>query len=186
MLIINKNKLKFKFTPPTVDNYFVYSKSDYIYVVSYLGCNILALFDKNLNQISEFKYSYVYSSVNSIIPVVDRITEKEGYIDEYGNEICDLIYDDVKYFFNGLGIVKLNAKYGLLSINGELVMDCKFDEIIHVSGNYYLMNDNIIYHFNDNKFELIYKSDSYIKNINTIITQHETNKKRLLLLTNIL
>lgn len=48
---------------------------------------------------------------------------KWGFINDKGEVVIDLIYDDVKYFSEGLAAVKENGKWGFINKEGKVVID---------------------------------------------------------------
>lgn len=69
------------------------------------------------------------------LPVSNTI-DKHGYIDNYGNEVIPLIYDDADWFVDGIALVKLNDKYGYIDKNGERIVPLYFDCANRFSNGY--------------------------------------------------
>ncbi|WP_459195439.1 WG repeat-containing protein [Wukongibacter baidiensis] len=51
------------------------------------------------------------------------------YIDEEGERIGDLVFEDANSFTNGLAEVKLDGKWGVVDRTGEIVVPCIFEEV---------------------------------------------------------
>ncbi|GKX30271.1 hypothetical protein SH1V18_27510 [Vallitalea longa] len=51
-----------------------------------------------------------------------------GYVDEKGNKITELIYDEVYDFHEGYGKVLKDGKYGFVDINGDEVIPCIYSQ----------------------------------------------------------
>lgn len=73
--------------------------------------------------------------------------EKKGLIDEYGNEIIPIIYDEIK-IDNGriidrsrAFIVTLNNKYGLYNKWGKILLPCEYNYIDYLTDDVYLVSD---------------------------------------------
>ncbi|MGZ4099837.1 MAG: WG repeat-containing protein [Bacteroidia bacterium] len=50
-----------------------------------------------------------------------------GLIDFKGQPLSEFVYDEVKYFSEGLSAVRINDKWGFVDTTGKLVIPCKFD-----------------------------------------------------------
>ncbi len=68
-------------------------------------------------------------------PTPVKLGEKYGFIDIKGNEIIDLIYEDVGHFSNGLAKVKRDGKYGFIDKKGREVIPIKYDGAEDFYGN---------------------------------------------------
>ena len=83
--------------------------------------------DKTGKQITPLKYNIVHPLARLAAVGIKEETDyldkwKFGYIDKTGKEIIPLIYDSINYstdvcdFKEGVAIVKLNEKYGIMKI----------------------------------------------------------------------
>ena len=48
-----------------------------------------------------------------------RIGDKKGFINEQGEEICEIKYDQVWNFENGFAVVRIGDKRGFINEQGE-------------------------------------------------------------------
>jgi hypothetical protein len=71
------------------------------------------------------KYSFVDDYVNGFATVSKK--NKWGFINEKGEQICELIYDDLYAMVDGFAKVKSKKKYGIINKNGIEVFKCEYD-----------------------------------------------------------
>ena len=62
-----------------------------------------------------------------------KLNGKWGYIDPNDRIILPFIYDEVKIFYNDLGIVKQKNKYGVVDKNGNLIIPVKYSWITQLT-----------------------------------------------------
>ena len=81
----------------------------------------------------------------------DKIKLKEGKEtvigSSYGKEICAGPYNDgyaETWHYKGT-----NAKYGMIDLNGELVVPCEFDRVFHITNGYVAQKGNNVLFIND-------------------------------------
>lgn len=83
--------------------------------------------DKNGKKVAPCPYTSIYPCDEVKISKVEY-NDKWGYIDTTnGKEIVPCKYEHTDYFSEGLGIVRLNGKYGYVDTNGTEVIPCKYD-----------------------------------------------------------
>ena len=83
--------------------------------------------DKNNKKVAPCPYTAIYPCGEVKISKVEY-NDKWGYIDTTnGKEIVPCKYEHTDYFSEGLGIVRLNGKYGYVDTNGTEVIPCKYD-----------------------------------------------------------
>ena len=83
--------------------------------------------DKNDKKVAPCPYTSIYPCDEVKISKVE-CNDKWGYIDTTnGKEIVPCKYEHTDYFSEGLGIVRLNGKYGYVDTNGTEVIPCKYD-----------------------------------------------------------
>lgn len=70
----------------------------------------------------------------ALIHDTQLITTKWGFVNSKGNIIIQLIYDDVRDFYDGLAAVQIEDKWGIINTTGEIVVDCKYDYISDYQG----------------------------------------------------
>lgn len=56
---------------------------------------------------------------------------RQGMIDTLGNEVIPMIYDQVKAFKNGLAVVSLNGKEGIVNRKGEVQGEIAYSKIVN-------------------------------------------------------
>ena len=84
--------------------------------------------DKNDKKVAPCPYTSIYPCDEVKISKVE-CNDKWGYIDTTnGKEIVPCKYEHTDYFSEGLGIVRLNGKYGYVDTNGTEVIPCKYDD----------------------------------------------------------
>lgn len=70
---------------------------------------------------------YVYANFSEGLARVSNGTTY-GYIDEKGNVVIPLTYDDAGYFHEGLAYVKSSGKYGYINSKGVVVIGLTYDD----------------------------------------------------------
>ncbi len=118
-----------KFIIPLTKNFYI-SQDIYLHTFredfTIIGYDKYAYIDKTGKQITPLKYNIVHPFSEGLAAVgikeeTDYLDKwKFGYIDKTGKEIIPLIYDSINYstdvcdFKEGVAIVKLNEKYGIM------------------------------------------------------------------------
>lgn len=51
-----------------------------------------------------------------------------GFIDELGELVIECAYEEVKYFEEGLAVVKKDDKWGIIDLNGDIIVPFNYDE----------------------------------------------------------
>lgn len=54
------------------------------------------------------------------------LNNKWGFVDENGDEICEIKYDYVWYFENEFAYVRIGNKHGYINRQGIEVVECKY------------------------------------------------------------
>lgn len=83
------------------------------------------------------------------------VTYRFGYIDEKGNLLSELIYDDCADFAEGYARAILKGRFGLLDTKLQTVIPFKFSQISAPSENKVIVNDNGkfgIFDLNENRW----------------------------------
>lgn len=55
--------------------------------------------------------------------------DKYGYINIKGELAVPYMYDDAKYFYEGLAAVKVAGKYGFINVNNKMIIEPQFDTV---------------------------------------------------------
>ncbi|MEK5165814.1 WG repeat-containing protein [Paenibacillus sp. FSL R5-0527] len=62
---------------------------------------------------------------------INELPKQFGFIDQFGNEVIPLQYQDVKNFHEGLAAVKdTSGKWGFIDVAGEVVIPFEYDGVI--------------------------------------------------------
>lgn len=75
----------------------------------------------------------------AVIPILDRKTDKYGFVDKSGNEVITCKYDYANIFSDGLAKVRMNGKCGFIDKNGNEVVPCKYDYIGSLNEGLYVV-----------------------------------------------
>jgi len=71
-----------------------------------------------------------------------RVDGKYGFVNELGEQAIQAIYDSAQDFSNGanggLSIVSQGKKWGIINIDGDAVIDLKYDEILEMNKKGYI------------------------------------------------
>lgn len=121
-----------------------------------------------------------HAEVDKYIKVGNQ--NKFGIIDDSGKIVLQLKYDDIDdniFSFNdfmdilpyhdqnGLFLVKLNGKWGLVNIEDKLIVPCSYDKIIYRNGIYEVIERNKKSYFNKFGKKLTQKEAQKITSIET-------------------
>lgn len=90
------------------------------------------IFDMNLNEIVEPKYSYDgnYFDANGLMSVCEAGKERKfGFINQQGEEIIPTIYDEVNQFTDGIALVKKDGLWGAINTLGQTVIEFQYDYV---------------------------------------------------------
>ncbi len=85
------------------------------------------LIDKSGKILLEKIYSGVMASYSDLIEIYDKETKKYGYINNSGEIVIPLIYDNATYFENGVAFVKISEKYRMIDTNGKYKNEKTYD-----------------------------------------------------------
>ena len=127
-------------------NYFIVEKE-----------GLYALMNAQGIELTEFLYGQIkIGSDEPIVAVMDPETEKWGYIDFQGDEVTDLIYDNV-YAYNGRGLtaVKTGDYWRLINYRGNYINSLEYE-------NVYMSSDEYISVKLDDLWGLINSSGQYV------------------------
>lgn len=72
-------------------------------------------------------YAGLMVSSSELIEIYDKETKKYGYINNRGEIVIPLIYDNATYFENGVAFVKINEKYRIIDTNGKSRYEKTYD-----------------------------------------------------------
>jgi len=70
-----------------------------------------------------------FSEGISVISEYESFTYTYGYMNENGDIISEVQWQEAKPFTNGFAVVKKNGMYGLIDKTGKLVIDCKYSSV---------------------------------------------------------
>lgn len=99
------------------------------------------LYDKNGIKLSSKSYTEIYSFIEGFAIVYNYSNYQSdlfGFINKIGKEIISCKYEDVSVFRNGIAAVKLDAKWGFIDVNGQLISKIEFDDICLYNFNGYI------------------------------------------------
>lgn len=125
-----------------------------------------ALFSEEGKAITPFKYDNLLSQIDDksgndpLFPngaYFATVNGKEGMIDKDLNELIPFKYQGLYKLSNGLFKFKHNNKYGVMKLNGDVVIQPQFDEVTNLNDDYY-------------KIELNEKSGVFDLKTNKIVT----------------
>lgn len=68
--------------------------------------------------------------------------EKYGFVNQEGEIVIPLIYEEVQSFHNGYAIVKQDGKYGIIDMQGRLIILIEFDHLIYHGNQIYYSKKN--------------------------------------------
>ena len=111
----------------TYDEAYRFYKYDYAKVKLH---GLWGLIRRDGTSIGKIKYYDVNAFVDKYALVKDKYTC--NYIDRDGNEVFDIWFDELPYGYfddRGLQIVRSNGKYGVISKDGKVVHEPKYEEI---------------------------------------------------------
>ena len=107
-------------------------------------------------------------------PVIDKMfwcydeeSDKYKVYSVDGYQVSDSSYDYIGEMANGLVVVKRDLKCGLLSIDGTLLFDIKYDDIFLGDGEYIVLNEEL----ND-----AYRRTVLDSSLNVVFTEDYDNK----------
>jgi len=95
------------------------------------------------------KYTRLHDFNNGLWFVV--LSGKYGVVDEKGNEVIPLKYDDANWWNNGLVLVKLSGKYGFIDEKGNEVIPPKYEDADYYLNGLWLVKLNGKYGLIDEK-----------------------------------
>ena len=70
---------------------------------------------------------------NVLFPVMDKKTNKYGYINQKGNVIIQCQYDNCAGFINGNAIVSKDGKWGVINRSGDMIVPLEYESINMIS-----------------------------------------------------
>ena len=111
--------------------------------------------------------SYTYHSVQQFEDCISSVTKnnKIGFINKSGKVVIDFLYDesdDFAHFNNGLCVVMLDEKMGLVDLSGKLVVPCEMDVVANEKGNIFKFEKNSkIAYYNSATRSYIWKEVGY-------------------------
>jgi hypothetical protein len=115
------------------------------------------VFDKYGNTVIPLEYNTRFYAANGVI--LTYTNNMYGWIDKDGNELSPQIYNSVSDFSeHGFALVSVNDDYGIVDINGNVVVD--FNYRLRISGGFYF-SENMAFaedYGNDNswyRFEIV-------------------------------
>ncbi|PZM86698.1 MAG: hypothetical protein DLD55_05000, partial [candidate division SR1 bacterium] len=93
------------------------------------------------NEYDENEYEMYGFSIFQDGYAMVRIGEKRGFINEQGEEICEIKYDEIEYngvwyFKNGYARVRIGEKRGFINERGEEVCEIKYDGVWDFENGY--------------------------------------------------
>lgn len=136
-------------------------------LINFKGKELLPCEYTDITPLANVKNSYVTTKNNL-----------KGVVDESGNVIIDNLYSDIQAltdkYEDGYIVKNDSSKYGLINYSKKQVLDCKYDEIEHVTGsNIYVVKENRTLKTVNNKGETLISSGfdevKSIENSNLVI-----------------
>ena len=104
---------------------------------------LYALFDENFDQLTKYKYEAIGYPLDhqknffSEKAIGAKKDGKWGYVNKFGNEISEFIYDRVEPFSSNLGAVRANQIYTLINKTGKEVLPMIFRRLGVINGTVY-------------------------------------------------
>jgi hypothetical protein len=119
-------------------------QSDYYSVQS---SDKFALFYNSGKQITDFKYDYIFNFFNNIAEV--KLNGKWGFINENGEEICEIkYYATTSFSFGKFAFINYDHKWGIIYKNGYEIVPCVYDNIENLMQFEYINDLILIYERN--------------------------------------
>ena len=97
--------------------------------------DLIALFDSNGQQLTDYKYSRILEGVEEgFFEVIDK-NNKHGQLSITGEEVIPCIYDDSGYFEEGIVPMKLGEKWGMVNHKNETIIPFEYEDIFGCNNN---------------------------------------------------
>jgi len=125
-LINTQGELLHKFEPDIWVNDI---EDDNVIVASDSDFNGTALFDFNGKQLTNFVYKVIYGGVEEGFFEVRNLNNKAGQLSMQGVEIIPCIYEDSRYFHEGIASMKLDDKWGCVDCNNNTVIPFIYEDL---------------------------------------------------------
>ena len=89
-------------------------------------------------------YDKIYPAVKIINRFIVAVDYKWGIIDEKGNELCDIKYEDaiLPYHYEGFYKVKYGGKYGFINTDGKEIGSIKYDSVASFNNGFAVVELN--------------------------------------------
>lgn len=96
---------------------------------------LIALFDSNGQQLTDYKYSRILGGIEEgFFEVIDK-NNKYGQLSITGEEVIPCIYDDSGYFEEGIVPMKLGEKWGMVNHKNETIIPFEYEDIFGCNNN---------------------------------------------------
>ena len=129
--------------------------------------------DKGGYELTPFKYVRAHHFCDEMAGFQD-VNRRYGFIDKFGKEIVNPIYQDIRSFYEGLAPVKQNNKWGYIDKDGNVIIGFYFDEAKQFSfglapvlknGKYGFVNKAgyIVCQFNFEEADIFYENRARVK-----------------------
>lgn len=88
-----------------------------------------ALFNSNGKQLTDFVYKQIYGGVEEGFFEVRNLNNKAGHLSMQGAEVIPCIYEDSRYFHEGIASMKLDDKWGCVDCNNNTIIPFIYEEL---------------------------------------------------------
>lgn len=123
------------------------------------------LYDFSGKKLTSVSFEYISSFCESRAVVKDK-NGKYGFIDEDGNLISPIVFDECEPFSDGMAAVRVNDKWGFIDRNGKLVASPEYDSVQSFEAGFAFVIKNQLGTFIDQNgraiFPFLFKSSSRI------------------------
>ncbi|MDI9488558.1 MAG: sigma-70 family RNA polymerase sigma factor, partial [Bacillota bacterium] len=126
-----------------------------------------AYYNKSGEIICDKMYDELGPVIDKMFWCYDEESDKYKVYSVDGYQVSDSSYDYIGEMANGLVVVKRDLKCGLLSIDGTLLFDIKYDDIFLGDGEYIVLNEEL----ND-----AYRRTVLDSSLNVVFTEDYDNK----------
>lgn len=107
-----------------------------------------------------------------------RKGDKWGFCTPDKKIVIDCLFDDVRFFYDGLAVVKYNDKYGYIDKKGRKIIPFRFDKAYSFyKGEAQVGINNVIYYIDKNQKLLFTQGEKILFNHNKKINSTEITRK---------
>ena len=106
--------------------------------------------DIHWKTICSFKFLSLGTCSEKGFAAAENIRCKFGFVDKYGTTVIPFKYDFASSFFNGIGIIMQNDKYGAVSAKGQIVIPLAYDLLLDEWAQIYAEKDGYYFYIAHN------------------------------------